>query len=695
MAPVPVTLPYGIPFVVLLLCIAVCPLVIPHTWEKWMWAFVLVCALAFLIPFAVQFGGLLMLYEVLHTVILEYIPFTTLIFALYVTAGGVVIEGAGNGTPMTNVLTLLIGAIFASIIGTTGTSMILIRPVLRSLARRTHRVHTIVFFIFIVSNVGGVLTPIGDPPVYLGFLKGIDFFWPLTNLIFHMLFAVATLLLIYLILDTVLYNMEMSRRSKTRRRRDSDAVSVTSTPRAPTRLKTFATAVSEVFGADQPMSVPVGPPRTGSVLTYNLPRKASVAFVDRGDVEMGKASSRSQTGPTAAGVEGDFKANGDGERVAPDAAAPQSLEPPTVAPEAEVAGEAAQLGTDSTAPEARGILVGAETNGPSAVATSEDAGNVLAASAQAATAPEPKGWARLRSAVRKDTVASVATAATAATQVQFHGEPERKPSMAYVEGWHKLRMMVRVGMALKPGLSAGDKFRISGFINIAGIGLVVALVVASGFLVKAYPDAGFTVMTNPAAPSDSIFWSYFALGRDLIFVGIGLASYFLFTPKKVHRDNNFTWAPFTEVAVLFIGIFFCLVPILLMFDEGVQGPLGFIITAVDTPAKYFWVTGGLSSFLDNSPTYLLFFNVAGGNPQELMTTKSIYLQAITAGAVFMGANTYIGNAPNFLVRNIAIQNKLHVPSFFGYMAWSLAIACPVWFLVTVIFFPWWKEFPVG
>ena len=147
-----------------------------------------------------------------------------------------------------------------------------------------------------------------------------------------------------------------------------------------------------------------------------------------------------------------------------------------------------------------------------------------------------------------------------------------------------------------------------------------------------------------------------------------------------------------EVAKLFAGIFLTIAPVIAMLKAGADGPFGAIVSAVTRPdgqpypAMYFWATGILSSFLDNAPTYLVFFNTAGGDPQALMTTYATTLAAISAGAVFMGANTYIGNAPNLMVKAIAESRGVRMPSFFGYMLWSGAILVPLFVLVTFIFF---------
>jgi len=174
----------------------------------------------------------------------------------------------------------------------------------------------------------------------------------------------------------------------------------------------------------------------------------------------------------------------------------------------------------------------------------------------------------------------------------------------------------------------------------------------------------------------------------VVVTGVSIA----ITPRAVHESNQFDWGPMQEVAKLFAGIFLTIIPVIAMLQAGVDGPFGAIVRAVTrvdgtpNPAAYFWATGALSSFLDNAPTYLVFFNTAGGDAAHLMGPMAATLAAISAGAVFMGANTYIGNAPNLMVKAIAEDRGVKMPSFFGYMAWSGGILIPLFLLVTWIFF---------
>ena len=184
--------------------------------------------------------------------------------------------------------------------------------------------------------------------------------------------------------------------------------------------------------------------------------------------------------------------------------------------------------------------------------------------------------------------------------------------------------------------------------------------------------------------------------RDVLLIAMGILS-MVTTPLKTREDNAFTWFPIIEVAYLFIGIFITMIPCLLILKAGPNGKLAFLINAVQQPWQYFWVTGALSSFLDNAPTYLTFFNTALGSFYPgmaeaeavplLMTENAVFLKAISAGAVFFGSCSYIGNAPNFMVRSISEEAGTSMPSFFGYiLKYSLIFLIPSFVLVTLIFF---------
>ncbi|MFS2205964.1 sodium:proton antiporter [Variovorax sp. Varisp36] len=435
---------WGVPFAGILLSIALFPLLAPGFWHHHYGKVSAAWALAFLLPLAATFGVSLAGAQLVHALVEEYIPFIILLTALFTVAGGIHIRGNLHGAPGLNTGLLAIGAVLASFMGTTGASMLLIRPLIRANDNRRHRVHVVVFFIFIVSNVGGSLTPLGDPPLFLGFLKGVDFFWTAKNILPDTLFLLAVLLALFYAIDRHYY------------------------------------------------------------------RKEGVLPVD----------------PT----------------------------------------------------------------------------------------------------------------------------PDTK----------------RIGF--------------DGAVNFWLLGGVVAFVLLSGFWKS---PVGFDVFgTRVGLPG---------LVRDAGLVAITLLSLKI-TPAKVHADNQFEWGPMAEVAKLFAGIFLTIIPVIAMLKAGTQGPFGAVVSAVTRadgqpdPAMYFWATGMLSSFLDNAPTYLVFFNTAGGDPAALMTTYATTLAAISAGAVFMGANTYIGNAPNLMVKAIAESRGVRMPSFFGYMAWSVAILVPLFVLSTFIFF---------
>jgi Na+/H+ antiporter NhaD/arsenite permease-like protein len=179
------------------------------------------------------------------------------------------------------------------------------------------------------------------------------------------------------------------------------------------------------------------------------------------------------------------------------------------------------------------------------------------------------------------------------------------------------------------------------------------------------------------------------LVRDGALIVIALASLWL-TPDEHRKTNDFTWEPIAEVAKLFAGIFVCIIPVLAMLEAGHDGPFAWLLKAVTAhdgsshEVAYFWLTGLLSAFLDNAPTYLMFFQLAGGDAAALMGKLSATLAAISMGAVYMGALTYIGNAPNFMVAAIANERGVKMPSFFGYMLWSFAVLLPVLGLLTFV-----------
>lgn len=439
-----------IPFAGLLLCIAVLPLVKAEWWEKNQPYAVIFWSLLFIIPFAVKFGMGEAAEVVLDCIIKDYLTFIVLLFGLFCVAGNITVEGNLVGSPRVNVLLLAIGTLLSSWVGTTGASMLLVRPVIKMNAWRKNKTHIMVFFIFLVSNIGGCLTPIGDPPLLMGFSRGVPFFWSLR------LFPVLLLNMIVLL---------------------------------------------AVF--------------------YRFDKKAYM----------------------------------------------------------------------------RDIASGAM--------------------------PEIK-----------------------------EGEPLIK-----IKGLHNLIFLVMIIAAV---ILSGVLPEMPIFQN--GAGEVIGIHI--------YKDI---VLELPAI-------------IEIVIILLAAFLSFKTTNERIRKENHFTWGAIKEVAILFIGIFITMQPALMIL-KSVGGSLG-----INKPFEMFWITGALSSFLDNTPTYLVFLTTAGvmgftsGVKTVLGTVPIRMLMSISCGAVFMGANTYIGNAPNFMVKAISDENGVKMPSFFGYMLWSLGILIPVFILDMLIFF---------
>jgi len=406
-----------IPFVAWLLTIALAPLFFEHFWEKNSNK----AMLSFL--FALPVLGYLLTHNMKHELWLsaeEYFSFIVLLASLFIVSGGILVEGDIEATPRNNIILFIIGAVLANFIGTTGASMVLIRPLLKINSQRTRITHIPIFFIFIVSNIGGCLTPLGDPPVFLGYLKGVPFFWTM-SLLPMWLFNITAILTIFYFFDRWNYSQE---------------------PNA---------AISRDASEIQPIKV------SGKRNTWFLLGIISAVFL-----------------------------------------------------------------------------------------------------------PSP------------------------------------------------VREIVMIAMS------------------------VMSLKV---------------------------------------------------TPTRCREKNSFSFEPINEVAILFAGIFVTMIPALVILAER-----GSELGPTD-PWHFFWVTGALSSFLDNAPTYLTDLTLAQGLaahssslPREVVGIPSVYLRAISAGAVFMGANTYIGNGPNFMVKTIAETNGVRMPSFFGYFAYSCAILIPIFLIDTWLFF---------
>jgi len=404
-------------FCLLLLCIAILPLTHSRFWESNRNKAIVSGVLA--LPVVILFCHYGNLQPLLHE-IKEYFSFIILLASLFIISGGIFLSGDIEATPRNNTIFLCLGGIIANIFGTTGASMLLIRPVLRTNSERRFIAHIPIFFIFVVANIGGLLTPIGDPPLFMGYLRGVPFFWTL-RLFPHWLFMMAVVLGIFYFVDLHFWKRESPKAI----RRDEEMI--------------------------QPLA---------------LHGKINILFI---------------------------------------------------------------------------------------------------------------------------------------------------------------------------------------------IGVVLSVI----------------VLKTPV--------------REGMMISLSILS-LIFTPHKIRERNGFNYAPIIEVAVLFAGIFITMVPALLIL-EARGAALG-----VRLPWHFFWTTGGLSSFLDNTPTYLTFLSLAQGVahttglPQEIIGMPVKYLEAISVGAVFMGANTYIGNGPNFMVKVICEQHKVKVPSFFGYMLWSCGILAPLFIIVTFVFF---------
>jgi Na+/H+ antiporter NhaD/arsenite permease-like protein len=433
-----------VPFAGILLSIAIFPLVLPEFWHHNFGKVSLFWSSILIIPFLLKEGIPITLYELLHVGLLEYMPFIILLLALFTISGGVRLTGTLVGTPIVNLLIILIGTLLASWMGTTGAAMLLIRPLINANKHRKNKVHIIVFFIFLVANIGGSLTPLGDPPLFLGFLKGVDFFWTTSAMLLPMLFMVTSLLIIFYFLDSY--------------------------------------------------------------------------YLKRENINIDSSSEK-----TRLGVEGIFNL---------------------------------------------GLILG-----------------------------------------------------------------------------------------------------------------VIGAVLISGFW---KPHISLEVYHGVHLELQNIT-------RDLLLLALAYASW-TYTPKQIRKDNEYTWFPIIEVAKLFAGIFITIIPAIAILKAGTNGALASIINSVSDESgpinmMYFWYTGVLSSFLDNAPTYLVFFNTAGGDPITLMGEMKNTLLAISMGAVFMGANTYIGNAPNFMVKSISESSGIEMPSFFGYFfKWAIPILLPLFIIVSWLFF---------
>jgi Na+/H+ antiporter NhaD/arsenite permease-like protein len=430
--------PWALPFAGILLSIATGPLLFPKFWHDHYGKIAAVWALVALAAIGLGYGASAAVAGFVHAMLGEYMSFIILLFALYTVAGGLLITGNLGGKPTSNAVVLAFGAAIASVIGTTGAAMILVRPLIRANALRASKVHVVVFFILLVANIGGALSPLGDPPLFVGFLRGVDFFWPLHHLWLQTLISGALALAVFFALDLWL--------------------------------------------------------------------------------------------------------------------------------------------------------------------------------------------------------------------------ARREPSAA----------------------TSGAAIRLYGLVNLPLIaGIIGAILLSAAW--------------NPGIEFD-VYGTHLALQnllRDAALIAIALASLWL-TPNEHRAANGFTWEPIVEVAKLFAGIFVCIIPVLAMLQAGHDGLFAFLLEAVTThdgtphEAAYFWLTGGLSAFLDNAPTYLVFFELASGDAKELMGPLAGTLAAISMGAVYMGALTYIGNAPNLMVYSIAKEQGVKMPSFFGYLFWAACVLVPLFLVLTLL-----------
>ena len=439
-----------IPFAALLLCVALGPIAVPHLWEKRQGVVVAILSVMLLVAYGMLQGGGKAVELGLECLVGDYIPFIVLLFGLFCVAGNITLVGDLAGSPRINVALLLFGTLLSSCIGTTGSSMLMVRPIIKMNAWRKRKRHIMVFFIFLISNIGGCLTPIGDPPLLMGFSRGVPFFWSL-RLFPIMALNVAILLITFYFVDMRAY---------------------------------------------------------------------------RKDIAIGRK---------------------------PDISKP---------------------GTD-----------------------------------------------------------------------------------VHIDGLHNIMFLV----------------------------VIVAAVILSGVLptLPAFQDASGNVLGIHIYGHVTL--TYPAL-IEIVMILLSALLSFKTTPASVRQANHFTWGAIKEVAVLFIGIFITMQPALMILKEH-GASLG-----LNTPFQLFWVTGALSSFLDNTPTYLVFLTTACtmGASSGLATALGIVpeqmLIAISCGAVFMGANSYIGNAPNFMVKAISDENGIRMPSFFGYLGWSAAFLLPVFLLDSLLFF---------
>jgi Na+/H+ antiporter NhaD/arsenite permease-like protein len=435
--------PWAIPFVGILLTIASGPLLFPTIWHKHYGKLAFIWSTLTVAPLAAIYGTPAAIEAFVHTMLAEFLSFIMLLFTLYVVAGGILVTGNLRGTPLLNTAMLALGTIIASLVGTTGAAMILIRPLIRANAARLRNAHVVVFFILLVGNIGGALSPLRDPPLFVGFLHGVDFFWTTQNLWRETALVAGLVLAAFVVLDLWHYRTDR-------------------------RITTVGESVSRI------------------------------------------------------------------------------------------------------------------------------------------------------------------------------------------------------------------DLRISGGINLLLVAGVIGAILVSGTW---KPGISFHVYGTEVGLENIV--------RDGALALIAVLSLVL-TPNEHREANDFTWEPIVEVAILFAGIFTCIIPVLAMLQAGKEGEFAWLLATVTAPdgsprpIAYFWLTGILSAVLDNAPTYLVFFELAGGDARELMGPLAATLAAISMGAVYIGALTYLGNAPNLMTYAIATERGVKMPSFFGYMGWAGAIMLPILALLTYL-----------
>src|SRR5262249_34211404 len=200
--------PWALPFIGILLTIATGPLSFARFWHRHYGKLALAWSALTLIPLAIVYGAPAAAAAFTHAVLAEYLSFIVLLFALYVVAGGILVTGELRGTPLINTAMLALGTAIASVVGTMGAAMILIRPLIRANGARLHNVHVVVFFMFLVANIGGALSPLGDPPLFVGFLRGVDFFWTTRHLWFETALVAVIVLAVFVALDVLHYRKD-------------------------------------------------------------------------------------------------------------------------------------------------------------------------------------------------------------------------------------------------------------------------------------------------------------------------------------------------------------------------------------------------------------------------------------------------------------------------------------------------------